>query len=464
MRLCGTTTGGWAWRCAAACAVLLASFPAGAAGDFFVAGVVPRDGVSAAEARQVTRALRATLTRQGLQAEAKGSDNVSPANAAKELKAVEALLKEARNSFDELDQKACISAVQEALDRYDQAPAYYGSSSSMANGLLLMAMALEKSGQKARARPVYTLMVARFPDHQPDPSVFPPSVMEAVRKARAEVDGAAGLTFTVDSTPAGAHVFIDGTERGNTPLPWRLGKGKHALRLETDDGTVKTLAINVGEGPPKVTVTLEHPAEKAVQKLLASLQETKPEAAAQKAAVGVGARSGAAGVLVGSLWPAPSGSGHLLALARFDAPAGDISRALKVDLPEEGNADTLLKDAVRQLCAAQDEGDAAELKEGRGLVLGTVKPPKPSRAPGKATTRPSDGENAVGTPAAEDKPRGLGVPLLALLGLGIIPIAAVVFAVALGVASAALGGGLYLFLYPPNPYGTTAKVDGRKLQ
>src|SRR5436190_14906834 len=39
-------------------------------------------------------------------------------------------------------------------------------------------------------------------------------------------------SVTVESEPSGAHVFVDGTARGATPITIALVEGKHQLRLE----------------------------------------------------------------------------------------------------------------------------------------------------------------------------------------------------------------------------------------
>jgi archaellum component FlaG (FlaF/FlaG flagellin family) len=49
--------------------------------------------------------------------------------------------------------------------------------------------------------------------------------------ARASAAAATG-SVTVESEPSGAHVFVDGTARGATPITIALVEGKHQLRLE----------------------------------------------------------------------------------------------------------------------------------------------------------------------------------------------------------------------------------------
>ena len=70
-------------------------------------------------------------------------------------------------------------------------------------------------------------------------------------------------TLTVNTNPPGAHVFVDGVERGATPLSVTLKPGTHALELR-GDGTPRLMPITVAAGAevsqyielPKTAATL----------------------------------------------------------------------------------------------------------------------------------------------------------------------------------------------------------------
>ena len=70
-------------------------------------------------------------------------------------------------------------------------------------------------------------------------------------------------TLTVNTNPPGAHVFVDGVERGATPLSVALKPGTHALELR-GDGTPRLMPITVAAGAqvsqyielPKTTATM----------------------------------------------------------------------------------------------------------------------------------------------------------------------------------------------------------------
>jgi hypothetical protein len=468
MRLRSSTTSCRPLWCAVVL-VWLAAAQVHAAGDFFAAGVAARDGITDVEAREVTLKLRRLLGGTG-RAASSAEETVSFDDAARELEGVEARLKDARNAFDEMDQKACIQAVQDALDKYDRGPAWHVASPAMANGLLLMAQAQEKSGQAKKSRALYSAVVSRWPDHDPDPNVFPPNVIEAVRRARADLDGGGSANLELVSNPPGARVFVDGTERGRTPMAWRGGKGKHWLRVEGEDGGIRTITVNVGE-TPKLDVTLEHPAEKASQKLLTLLAEKRPEKDIKKAAVGVGARSGANGILAGVLLPQGGAKGPVAVLGRFDAPQGTLTRTVKVPLPTDGTSDKVLNAALATLTDTEPPLEDDDTASAREILLGkggasSAATSNPATA---TTTTPSDTKPAT---AAKDEPGaagtparggGFSVPIVAVAALAAIPAGALIFALVAGAAGAGLGTALYFYLYPPNPYGTNVRVKNEGL-
>ncbi|MBI5495019.1 MAG: PEGA domain-containing protein [Deltaproteobacteria bacterium] len=429
--------------------------PAGARaeGSFYVAGLAARDGANRAEAKVLTSSLRATLEREGLLAELPGAKSVSSEDARRDHAEVEKLIKQARDAYDELDHKACIQAVTDALQKHDRTVAYHRSSTTMADGLLLMAQALEKSGQPKKARPLYLAVVSRWPDHQPDPNAFPPTVTEALQRARTEVDGAAGITLTVESTPPGATVFLDGVERGPAPLSQRVGRTRHFLRLERD-GAARTVEVNLeAGGSPKVVVEMDHPAAQASERLLAALTEKRPEAQLRKAAVAVGKRSGAMGVLAGVLLP-----GRHVVLGRFDAPQGAVSRVVEVRVGTDSEADETLGRLVGELTAASaPKEDAGARRQLLGAGVGAA-----ATAHDPAADRPVDA-----TPTADEKEAGgKGRNPWALASLGLLAVVPAGAAVVLALAGASAAGGAavaFFYFNPPNPNGTDVKVNGTAL-
>jgi hypothetical protein len=54
-------------------------------------------------------------------------------------------------------------------------------------------------------------------------------------------------TLVVNTNPAGAHVFVDGVERGVTPLTVKVNAGTHSMEVR-GDGTPRTMPITIAAG------------------------------------------------------------------------------------------------------------------------------------------------------------------------------------------------------------------------
>jgi hypothetical protein len=88
-------------------------------------------------------------------------------------------------------------------------------------------------------------------------------IAAARRYTGTPVPATADGTLTVNTNPPGAHVFVDGVERGATPISIALKPGTHALELR-GDGTPRLMPITVAAGAqvsqyielPKTAATL----------------------------------------------------------------------------------------------------------------------------------------------------------------------------------------------------------------
>ncbi|MEW5855694.1 MAG: PEGA domain-containing protein, partial [Myxococcota bacterium] len=363
MRLHSPTTG----RAAALALLLTLAHAGGARGaGMHVAGVAVRGDAAQAEGTRLAETVRAALKDRGVPLKGEAAEGGITADEAKAaLPEVDALVTEGEQRFYEADYRACITALENALQKYDRGPAHFVSHDRMANGLLLLAQAYEKSGQKAKAKSAYQTLVSRWPDHEPDPNAFPPAVLEAVGRARNEQEKA-GLTLTVETTPSGAQVFVDGAARGKSPARLEgLGAGAHHVRVELQ-GAVRTAVVSL-KGAETLQLQLGNgPGGKLVEALAGS----RPEAACRKAAVTVGKETGATSVVAGVLLTAPEADPPRLLLARFDAPDGAPKRVVGVDLPldaDEGELVGLAIDALTQPDAPVEAVvEGGEVKAGKG--------------------------------------------------------------------------------------------------
>jgi len=70
----------------------------------------------------------------------------------------------------------------------------------------------------------------------------------ARRYVRPSTAASANGTLNVNTNPQGAHVFVDGVDRGLTPLTVALKPGAHGLELRVDGAAPRTMPITITAG------------------------------------------------------------------------------------------------------------------------------------------------------------------------------------------------------------------------
>jgi hypothetical protein len=121
-------------------------------------------------------------------------------------------------------------------------------------------------------------------------------IAAARRYTGTPVQAMADGTLTVNTNPPGAHVFVDGVERGATPISVTLKPGTHALELR-GDGTLRLMPITVDAGA-QVSQYIELPKTAAT---LGQMQVRTEPAGARVSVDGV--PRGTSPVTVGELAP-----------------------------------------------------------------------------------------------------------------------------------------------------------------
>ena len=103
--------------------------------------------------------------------------------------------------------------------------------------------------------------------------------------------------MVVRSTPSGARVFIDGNDRGRTPVTLKdIEFGAHAVRLEHDGFSTaeQRVVLSASKPSPQLSVSLTRTKKPAA--VMATATPTKPTAPAQATTTKTAIGSGTLGV------------------------------------------------------------------------------------------------------------------------------------------------------------------------
>ena len=431
---------GWCAVMACVMAVSVAPLRAEPADPVVLVPLVLRGNVAAADAETAEAAIRSWLWDQNRLAWMLGDGTEPCKNPLKGLGDAEKATVAARARFDELDYRGCVKQLKRAQKLYDDGPAFVTASPAVAQGLLLLALCQERSGDHAAALQTHRRFASRFGNVEPDPEVFPPSVADAVSVARTQLS-VVQVDLEVLSQPPGARVMVDGVWRGTTPLRTQVSPGMHHLLVQDGHGVARTARAEATEGgkPLRVSVEMEAAAWQQAMALVAEALAKGNAAQLRTAAAAVGRLSGGRKVVAGALVESAERGRPMLMLVRM-AAGGAVEVAQVQVLPDGEGLEPAAVDAVRAVLAA----DATALSPEERAVVYTGADALP---------------NNVSTEEPSPLPRLL-VPLAAGLTLPLAAVAVALLAAG-GASVTALVG--WLVLYPPNPNGTDVYVDGRKL-
>lgn len=164
-------------------------------------------------------------------------------------KTLAAALEIAQEEQFNFNNKRAIEIIHQALDAIDQSSPSLADLQKMADAQLFLAYCYKNEGQTDLMNRALN-EAARFnPSLAPNEVLFPPSLIQSFEIVKDHIwaQGHFG-TLMIESTPAGAAVFINGTFKGKTPLRIdRYPVGIHHLYLQTG-GTSAYKKIEIEEG------------------------------------------------------------------------------------------------------------------------------------------------------------------------------------------------------------------------
>lgn len=104
------------------------------------------------------------------------------------------------------------------------------------NALVLAAQMLKNLDRPRESADAFRRLLRIEPQYKLDPESYPPSTIQAFEAVRKELARVKKTSLQVNSSPAGATVFLDGREVGRTPLKLDLPPGQFRLSLVSGDG------------------------------------------------------------------------------------------------------------------------------------------------------------------------------------------------------------------------------------
>lgn len=205
------------------CLISLFLFARGAAAAPAVL-VIPV-GKSSADLQSVTKQLARGLTAQYDVSVVAGSRG----EAAHITAEVSKLLVKAKQASRRFAEKEALELLEQAERLVQDRCAVLISVQSLIDVLLARAKLQAELGRKRGARETLRRAVALAPSSLLDPGTFPPAMQRMHRELKRALKSAPSGLLAVTSAPAGLKVFVDGVERGRSPLQLRVPAGPHLV-------------------------------------------------------------------------------------------------------------------------------------------------------------------------------------------------------------------------------------------
>lgn len=127
-----------------------------------------------------------------------------------------------------------LELVRQALLELDKASPQVNPWPVTTAALLVQSQLYKNLDRTKEMNEVYRRLLRVDPAFALDPDAYPPSTLQAFEAVRKEVARARKATLVVQSTPAGASVFVDGKELGKTPFKQELVPGTYRVWLMQD--------------------------------------------------------------------------------------------------------------------------------------------------------------------------------------------------------------------------------------
>ncbi len=255
-------------------------------------------------------------------------------SAARDLADAHAAFSAGVERYLDLRMEAATKRLQVARDLFQRNLGHMGSADPFVRASMYLATARLALGDEGWARRDLRALLQRAPDDDLPLSEYPPELADLIDIERDRMKPDSRLE--VASTPAGAHVTVDGRLRGRTPLTVdRLTRGPHGVRVEAAGSMPWVATLPAGDGQARQTIRLV-PAEAdlGARALLRARTADGRGDAMRSAANALAQDARADAVIIG--WLERRGEATTLAVARFDRDRRDFGAiAIESFLPQD---------------------------------------------------------------------------------------------------------------------------------
>lgn len=160
-----------------------------------------------------------------------------------------------RAAYDNLELDEAVELFNQALQVYEEQIGHVTDLNNVSDCFLYLGAAEVLRGRARQSRTPFLRLLIIDPERRPDPDLFPPPVTEAFDYVTSQLGRVRNGGLIVNSSPAGADVFIDGVYQGPTPQEVSSIKaGRHYVRVRQQGFTETGQVVDI---TPRRTIEVE---------------------------------------------------------------------------------------------------------------------------------------------------------------------------------------------------------------
>jgi|GEM_PF-4220933 len=164
----------------------------------------------------------------------------------KMIEEAESLFKEASSKYENLDMDGAIQGALKSLEKYELAAPYLDDMTGIVKVLHLLGVCYTLNGDLNASTESFLRAYAMNPSIKLDPNVYPPEVVEVFDAVVQDLSQIGTGSLSVETTPKGASVFLDGMPMGMSPVTIQnIITGRHIVKISKPGyqsfGTVLTI-------------------------------------------------------------------------------------------------------------------------------------------------------------------------------------------------------------------------------
>jgi hypothetical protein len=145
------------------------------------------------------------------------------------------------------DMEGAARTLRAVIEDLEKLPDGDESNAQRSRALLRLAYVENALAHKAQAKELIDQLLRADPSARPDPELYPPGFARQVDAARSELNAAPKRALTVTTGGRPARIFVEGRDRGPSPVTLSLPRGAYRVSAIAGSAAVRAGVVDLGD-------------------------------------------------------------------------------------------------------------------------------------------------------------------------------------------------------------------------